>query len=243
MPRIARKNLTGNIFHVITQGINKENIFFKSEFKNRLKTIIKEEIKNYKIGILAYCIMDNHTHILLKVQKINDLSEFMHNVNCRYARYYNKICNRVGYVFRDRYYVKTIRNHQHLLACFTYIHKNPINAKIVKKEEEYLFSSYNEYCKDRFLINNNAIKYMFETTDKKLYLNQFYSIHKYFYEEKIMDIEDNFDYERLIKKCREDKIDEKTIVIKLYNEYNLTQTKIAQLLDLTRNNIRKYLKK
>ena len=59
--------------------------------------------EKYNIKIIAYCIMNNHTHMLLETTDLKNLSKYMQSLNTRYGKYYNKKYNRVGYVFRDRY--------------------------------------------------------------------------------------------------------------------------------------------
>ena len=93
--------------------------------------------------------MDNHVHILIKCDDINVLSKRLHKVNTCYALYYNKMYNRVGYVFRDRYRAEPIYDYAHLVTCIKYIHNNPLKAGIVDDLNNYPFSSYNDYMKDR----------------------------------------------------------------------------------------------
>ena len=90
MPRIPRMYLNTEYFHVITQGINKSYIFDSpTDIKYYIKSMydIKEK---YNIEIIAYCIMNNHAHILIKCALIKNLSEYMHDLNTRYGCYYNK---------------------------------------------------------------------------------------------------------------------------------------------------------
>ena len=55
------------------------------------------------VQIIAYCIMNNHAHILIKTNNIHELGKYMQCLNTKYGKYYNKKYNRIGYVFRDRY--------------------------------------------------------------------------------------------------------------------------------------------
>ena len=148
MSRIARKYKKASFFHVITQGINKEYIFKEERYIYQYLKIFRKYSKELNIEIKAYCIMGNHTHFLLKVDKIEDLSKLMQKVNSVYARYYNYMeNNRVGYVFRDRFVSEPIDSKRYLIQCIKYIHMNPVKAKIVKEKEDYKFSSYKFYIK------------------------------------------------------------------------------------------------
>ena len=144
MSRQSRNKVITSFFHVMTQGINKSYIFEKEqEIKHYIDIMYKINNK-YNVKIIAYCIMNNHAHLLLKVQAIEDLSGFMHNLNTQYAIFYNKRNNRVGYVFRDRYKSQGIYTENQLYNCISYIFYNPVKAGICKKPENYPYSNYKE---------------------------------------------------------------------------------------------------
>lgn len=141
MSRTSRNNMKdSSFFHIMVQGINKEKIFNTNENKEKYIDLIYKNSEG--IEIIAYCIMNNHTHILVKTDSINKMQNWMKKTNTGYAIYYNKINDRVGYVFRDRYKSQVIKNEKHLYTCVDYIHDNPVKAYICKKREEYEFSSY-----------------------------------------------------------------------------------------------------
>ena len=149
MPRFPRNNLNTSFFHVMSQGINKEVIFNNAvDIKFYIKNMY--EIKDkYHIEIIAYCIMNNHTHLLIKTNIIKNLSQYMHCLNTKYGLYYNKKYNRVGYVFRDRYKAEGIYSEKQLYHCIKYIFNNPVKAGICNKAEEYEFSNYKK-MKDNY---------------------------------------------------------------------------------------------
>ena len=92
MPRRARKTIASPYIHVITQGIKKEFIFYKNMYKNEYIKLLKKTMEKYKdFYLLAYCIMDNHAHLLIYLENINDLSKMMGKVNTAYGIFYNKI--------------------------------------------------------------------------------------------------------------------------------------------------------
>ena len=149
MPRSPRNYLNTSFFHVMSQGINKEFIFNNAvDIKFYIKNMY--EIKDkYHIEIIAYCIMNNHTHLLIKTNIIKNLSQYMHCLNTKYGLYYNKKYNRVGYVFRDRYKAEGIYSEKQLYHCIKYIFNNPVKAGICNKAEEYEFSNYKK-MKDNY---------------------------------------------------------------------------------------------
>lgn len=155
MARIPKKDMNTSFFHIMVQGINKEYIFNSQEDKKKYMKTMKEIKEEIDIMILAYCIMDNHTHILFHEEEINQLVNFMQRVNLLYAKYYNKKYNRVGYVFRDRYKTQPIYTEKHLYSCVKYIHNNPVKANLCDKPEKYNYSSY---CKNIFYTNTELEK-------------------------------------------------------------------------------------
>lgn len=191
MPRVSRKNLISNYFHIMVQGINKEYIFNSEQNKYKYKKIIKENLllmQNNAPNILSYCLMDNHSHFLFHSQDFKNLSNFMHQINMHYSMYYNKLNNRVGYVFRDRFKVQEINDMEQLYNCLRYIHNNPVKAKICNSMSDYKFSSYNEFLDSKEIITSKSIELLFGTSEN--YARIFENIHQTYNSEDFLDIKE-----------------------------------------------------
>lgn len=168
MSRTARSDMKdSSFFHIIVQGLNKEFIFNSTKEKEKYLNLINENKEN--VEIIAYCIMGNHAHFLTFPNKISDLENWMKKVNTKYAMYYNKKNNRVGYVFKDRYKSQPIKNIKHLYLCANYIHNNPVKAEICKKPEEYEFSSFNKIYKSD---QNSVYKRLSQLTEGDNFINE-----------------------------------------------------------------------
>lgn len=161
MPRVARKYNNTKFLHVMVQGINKEYIFNTSEDKETYIRLLIKYSEKYDIKIVSYCVMDNHAHILIHLNVVEDLTKLMSSVNTTYGIYYNKIKKRLGYVFRDRYKVENIYSDNHMINCIRYIHQNPIKAKICINQAEYNYSSYNQYKNRNGILTNEIIQLCF----------------------------------------------------------------------------------
>jgi putative transposase len=161
MSRIARKNLNASFFHVMSQGINREDIFHNKSYCARYLKLMKESEKIYNVEIIAYCIMSNHVHMLMYADKITELSRFMHKINTKYASYFNWRESRVGYVFRDRFKSEPILDEKYLWQCIKYIHENPVKAHMVNECKEYKFSSYNDYKNEIGVGKNKILREMY----------------------------------------------------------------------------------
>ena len=91
MPRVARYLLNAFFFHVMVQGINKEEIFKETKDREKYLSIINKYKDMYDMVILSYCVMKNHTYILIYCESTEKLSIFMHRIKAIYAKLYNLI--------------------------------------------------------------------------------------------------------------------------------------------------------
>lgn len=251
MPRRARKNLGSNYVHLIIQGINREYIFQKKEWKEEYIKILKDKIKNTDIEILAYCIMDNHAHFLMYCEKLEEISNLMGKANTTYAMRYNKINKRKGFVFRDRFFTQPILDEIQLYNCLVYIHKKPIKAGICSEMQDYNYSSYNEYIKEKRLITDNSIKLLFGSKYK--YIEQFNTVHNELKEiEDIKDIiECGDNIEELLKKY-ENKIKGNLIeheaefgklLLEMRHRFGLSLREMSNIFKMNKDKLNKYIHK
>lgn len=242
MPRIARQYLDTSFFHVMVQGINKEFIFKKERYIDRYVYLLRKNLDRESLKIIAFCIMNNHAHLLTQVGNKENLSKYMQKVNSMYAKYYNYMENeRVGYVFRDRYKSEPILNKRQLIQCVKYIHQNPVKAKMVKSEDKYKYSSY---C---FYQNGQIRKTGIFTKEEILYIcNGSIVCEEEFLDIDMdidMDIEKKIDY-AISEFVRKEKIKvfeifEKDDILKKLIKYlkkckNVKYTDIMKRLDITK---------
>lgn len=248
MSRINRKYYISSFLHIMVQGINKEEIFKNDFYKNLYLKLINENIEESNLRILAYAIMSNHAHILLKYSKIENVSEFMHKVNQNFAQIYNKMENRVGYVFRGRYRCEQIKDEAHLYNVLAYIHFNPYKAKIANRLSDYKFSSYNDYINGN--IEKEKIYMIFNTYD---YKDIFKKLHKEYFNKYLEKEKNKRTYNEVIKEFKDkNKINSIELIVKennlliqlileLENNTNLNDKQITELLKIGKNRIA-YLK-
>ena len=243
MPRIARKYLIGKVFHIMVQGLNKEYIFEKTSYKEKYKKLLKENIKKYNIKIIAYCIMNNHAHVLIYSENINRISKFMQRINTIYALYYNKIEKRVGYVFRDRFNIQVIDDEEHLKNCIVYIHQNPVKAYLINNIGDYKYSSYNEYIHmyDSDLVSKDIINSLFGIKDNEELKQIIYFMHIKNIFSNFIDVKEDIDYYKLIEYYRDFGLNDKEIIIRLKEECKLSIRKIERIMKITRYRINKIL--
>ena len=250
MPRIARRDYNTSFFHVMVQGIRKEFVFNDKEDMECYLELIYIYMKKYKVKIISYCMMNNHMHLLVYVDKIESLSKFMKGINTKYAMHYNKRYKKDGYVFRNRYKSEPIFNVIHLNNCINYIHNNPVAAGICKTQGEFEYSSYNEYKtnKGKIIKTSRNIfpeieilykeqvedierKYSFiDYEEEKEYKDKQEVISKYIKENKIRKEEIKNNKEKL-----------KEIIIKLREECKITHQEIAEEMGIERTRVTKII--
>ena len=222
MPRYPRKYIETSFLHIMTQGINRSYIFDKPDDIKYYIKIIYELQKEYNIKIIAYCIMNNHTHMLVKVENTKHLSNFMLRLNSKYGKYYNKKHDRVGYVFRDRFKSECINNERHLCNCIKYIYDNPVKAGICKEPAEYQWSNYKPV--EGYTDERNVFIDVEEDLEKAY--NEFI---KNFLNKKRMTLEQLKDNKTVLKE----------LITILNKNYNLSLEKISKIINITREKIRR----
>ena len=141
--KVARGNRIeyyGAYYHVIQRGVNQEHIFQSPGDKSHLLEILSDSKEQYDFKLFAYVIMDNHYHLLIQTLNI-PISKIMHQVNMKYAIYYNTKYERVGHVFENRYKGILVQDDTYFITLIKYIHNNPVAAGICNSMEEYKWSS------------------------------------------------------------------------------------------------------
>lgn len=127
--------------------------------KQILKNLAKE--KKFLVEIIAYCIMSNHFHFMLKQSKEGGISKFMSNFTNSYTRYFNIKNKRSGPLFGGKFKAIRVETDEQLLHLSRYIHLNPYSSYVVKtlKDlEKFSFSSFPEYLgKTQIIICNKEI--------------------------------------------------------------------------------------
>lgn len=156
MPRYRREISKLGIYHVMQRGVGKQIIFEDKQDHRFYLDRLKEYRTFANCDILAYCIMDNHAHILVKSESLNNLSEMMRKLGTSYANYYNQKYEHSGHVFQGRFLSEAVNDESYLFACVRYIHNNPVKAGITSRDR-YPWSSYREYIGDTILINTGIL--------------------------------------------------------------------------------------
>ncbi len=182
MNRDYKNFAKGTIAHIYNRGNSKQKIFFDEQdykaFLFRLALAIgfeQQKIKDEKMFNLPYsririesvgknifkihsfCLMPNHFHLIIEQCGDISISKLISKVCASYSKYINNKYKSVGHIFQDCFKAVNMETDSQLMWTSAYIHMNPIKDKIVKKPEQYKWSSYNDFISSR--------KFMITETD------------------------------------------------------------------------------
>jgi len=173
---MLRKDIltTGQIYHIFNRGVNKGDIFFSEKDYKRFTTTaihyknftqkftatiasgisdtVSEKLNRMgkpKTQILAYCLMPNHFHFLVKQLEDDGITWFMQHLTNSYVHYLNLKYKRVGPLFQGPFKNVLIESDEQLLHVSRYIHLNPLVSGLVSNLDNYSWSSYHSYIGDR----------------------------------------------------------------------------------------------
>lgn len=143
MTRKPRIEFKGCLYHVITKGNNGDFILEKAEDKLMYLHLIQKYKERYPFKLYAYCIMDNHVHLLIEQEEMA-LSKIMQGIQQSYTQKFNKKYERTGHVFQQRYRAEICNKESYLLHLIRYIHNNPCKAGL-EGGLNYRWSSHKIY--------------------------------------------------------------------------------------------------
>lgn len=144
MPKLHRIQLPDMLYHVVTRGNNKQNLFLEAaDFIFYLDLLFRFKTK-YNILLFHFVLMTNHVHLMVQPTEDATLAKLMKRVNQSYTRYYQKRYHTTGHVWQGRYKSIPIESEAYYCRCARYIELNPVRAGIAHHPGEYEWSSYND---------------------------------------------------------------------------------------------------
>ena len=160
MSRTSRNYSQSGVYHILFRGVNQQNIFEEDADFGKLKETIEKVKQDLDFEIYAYCFMSNHVHIVMKEKELGDISLIMKRILTKYARWYNIKYNRSGALIANRYKSVPVEIDEYFLQLIRYVHQNPIKAGIVERIEDYRYSSFLEYIKEKDLTDTDFLMQM-----------------------------------------------------------------------------------
>ena len=147
MPRKLRIEIAG-YYHVINRGVEQRVIFKEAEDYRYFEELLCTYAPSYGVTLHNYCLMSNHYHLLIEI-KDGMLSKFMRQINMNYAIYFNKKNRRSGHLWQGRFKSWYVTDEAYLYTLILYIEQNPVKAKMVKRVEEYPYSTAHYFLEEK----------------------------------------------------------------------------------------------
>lgn len=229
MSKYLREFSNSKIYHIIIKGIDESTIFYDDEDRNVFLNKLKVTKKKFKYKILAYCLMNNHVHLVISIENEN-LSKGIQSLIIRYASYFNRKYDRKGPFVQNRFNSKKVESQRYFLEVCRYVHRNPEKAGI-EKTDKYKWSSYHEYIGKekiidrRFLMHylGNDINNFTEYTTKKESKQEVNRLAEF---EMIRKLSDDIVIKIILEKFKFNSVDE--IINYFKNEKNYEKIKVLK---------------
>ncbi len=215
MPGRLLPLVTNEIYHIYNRGINRQPTFTnKRECDRAIETIkfyrfadlplrlskfllleqkkqkeTAESLAKSLVEILAFCLMPNHFHFLLRQQEDGGIATFIGKFLNSYTRYFNTVNKRDGSLFLDQFKAVRVETDEQLVHVSRYIHLNPYTGYVIKTLDElqlYRYSSFKDYIdNDETFVTTDLILGLFK--DKNLYKQ--FVLDQADYQRRLKDIE------------------------------------------------------
>ncbi len=132
-------------YHIYNRGVAKQPIFFRPHHWSYFIKKMKKYFQPDKADIIAYCLMPNHYHLIVRPKTQNFGRDVMMPMMISYAKAVNTELHRVGPLFQDSFRAKRIESTVQLIHLSRYIHLNPVKAGLVQKPEKWKYSSFLDF--------------------------------------------------------------------------------------------------
>jgi len=141
MARPLRLLVADGHYHVTARSWDRSPLYRGDADRLQFLGQLKHAVGRFDWRCLAYCLMDNHFHLVLRTPLAN-LPRGMQRLNSGYAQWFNRQRERKGPVFEDRYHAELIQRDAHLLEVYRYVALNPVRAGVCRDPCEYRWSSH-----------------------------------------------------------------------------------------------------
>ena len=142
--RKPRLEIQGGLYHIITRGNNRQRIFGSDDDYRKFLLQLAHQKARLPFYLYAYCLMPNHIHLLIERQD-DSVSRVMQRLLTGYSQYHNRKYRKSGHLRQGRYKAILCQSDQYLGELVRYIHLNPVRAKMVRRPQDFPYSSHRAY--------------------------------------------------------------------------------------------------
>jgi putative transposase len=145
---LARVVVPGEPHHITQRGNNRQDVFFTDADRRVYLETLKDRAGRYGVKILAYCLVNNHVHLVAVPRSADSLSKGIGGTHVQYARYVNRLYGRSGHFWQDRFFSIPMDD-KHTVFAVRYVERNPVRAKMVRVAWRYRWSSAAAHCGEK----------------------------------------------------------------------------------------------
>jgi REP element-mobilizing transposase RayT len=148
--RKPRIEFPGGFYHVIARGNQRQNVFWDDGDRVRYLKLLGKYLEACRFVLYAYCLMNNHVHLLIEQNDEYPLSKYMQRLQSAYTNFFNRKHGKVGHLFQGRYKSILVDKDSYLVELVRYIHLNPHRAGL-ENADKYPWTSHRQYLgKDQY---------------------------------------------------------------------------------------------
>lgn len=145
MPQRKQEFFNGGYYHIYNRGVNRLPIFLNDADYIACLTLVKKNMARYGLAIIAYCLMPNHYHFLVRQKSEVGVSKFVSATFNSYAQKFNARHKRSGTLFESRFKHVLVDSDEYLRHLCAYIHCNPVKAGLVDRVDGWAYSNFPEW--------------------------------------------------------------------------------------------------
>lgn len=169
MRQFPRAQSSTDVYHITARGAGRQIIFEEDEDRSRFLHKLLCACRDKEVSVLAFCLMDNHFHLLLK-GKLGQISSVMQKSNTSLAGWHNGQYGHVGHVLQGRFHSSPVEGDAYFLDVVRYIHLNPRELGVDFRD--YAWSSYREYLGESGICDKDYVMRVFGSTENFVVLHE-----------------------------------------------------------------------
>lgn len=172
MPRTVRASQGGFCYHVLNRGNARSEVFHKPEDYSAFLHALSESSVRLPMRLLAYGLMPNHFHLVMRPHGDGDLSRWMQWLMTTHVRRYLRHYGHSGHVWQGRFKAFPIQDDEHLLTVVRYVERNPLRAGLVTRAEDWPWSSLGASSENAEVMPKLASEELLRRGDWAEFVNQ-----------------------------------------------------------------------